>query len=381
MIHTLVKAWSGMGHRVSLFSPGDWSCARWSEQRHGDVVLYKQRLRMPFDRRRSLKGMLGWLREFPGVFLKFRRFVLTQQVDIIHLHTPRDYQFYFRLLGMVGGPPYVLTFHGTDALCFASGRQRDNAWLKWIVRGAAGVTAVSKSYSSLIEKNHPDLAPVRYIPNGIHMDNDQSLDSLRWDNARLKTLPEKYCVIVGWVEPPKAQDVAVRAWGLLKRLRPDLHLLIIGDQPLLSPGEPYYPGYIEGIRQMIFDHGCADTVHWVGSLHQTELYFVLKRAYGLVFPSKREGLPYVLLEAGILKLPAVCTDIPAFADLITHGENGLLFPDDDHEAMAAFVDQIAGDTSFAERLGNGLYATVKKQFTAEMMAQSYLDLFRGVGRL
>ncbi|MFV8227046.1 glycosyltransferase, partial [Christiangramia aquimixticola] len=46
----------------------------------------------------------------------------------------------------------------------------------------------------------------------------------------------------------------------------------------------------------------------------------------LVHPSHREGFPNVLLEAGAMHVPIICSDIIGNTDLIFQQKTGLLFP-------------------------------------------------------
>lgn len=374
MIATLAEQWIAEGHRVSLFSPGDWSDQNWSMETYGQVTIHKKRLRLPKDPNHPVRGFLGWLAEFPSTLFSLRTLIKRENIDLIHLHTIREYQYYFRILNWFNYHPYVLTFHGTDALSFAESQQTDIKLLRWIAQGATAITAVSSSYARLIEQHHPNLKPVHHIANGIDL-TPLPPPKQNVKIHSLPTLPKRFFVIVGWIEPPKAQDVAVKAWALLKKHHPDLHLLIIGDQPLHESGEAYYPDYWNTIQDLISDSMCTETVHLVGTLDPPTLSIVLSQATGLVFPSHREGLPYVLLEAGRAGLPVVCNDIPAFSDIIISGKNGFLTPDGDHEALAEAVNRIASDPNLAQSLGKSLFQTIGKTYSAKQMATGYLDLF------
>ncbi|MBF0181248.1 MAG: glycosyltransferase family 4 protein [Magnetococcales bacterium] len=362
-------------HRISLFAPGDWSANALETRRTGKVTSHRLRLRLPGDARRPLRGLLGWLREFPVTLWRLRRLMRAEGIDLIHLHTVRDFHIYFRVLRWLGGPPYLLTFHGTDALNFAQGtllgvkgERRVSPLLHWVACGAGAVTAVAAHYARLIERHHPHLAPVRHIPNGIPLTPAPATSPPgEW--------PDRFWLVAGWVEPPKAPDAAVRAWGRLHRQFPDLHLLIVGDVPLMGDGAPFYPGYREELSALIAQEGVAERVRLTGALPRDHLAALMRRARGLLFPSLREGLPYVLLEAGLAGLPVVCHDIPAFADVVSHGEEGLLVPGGDPEAMAAAVARLTGDPDLAGRMGQALRAKIAREYSAQVMANRYLELY------
>ena len=52
-----------------------------------------------------------------------------------------------------------------------------------------------------------------------------------------------------------------------------------------------------------------------------------------VFPSYREGFPNTVLEAGAMGLPSIVTDINGSREIIKEGENGLIVPPRDEDAL------------------------------------------------
>ena len=85
-----------------------------------------------------------------------------------------------------------------------------------------------------------------------------------------------------------------------------------------------------------------------------ELEKKLEDASLFAFSSDWEGLPNALMEAMALGLPIVATDCPCGgpATLIRDGENGLLVPIKDADAMAAGILRLIEDRELAERLGD-----------------------------
>ncbi|MBF0357165.1 MAG: glycosyltransferase family 4 protein [Magnetococcales bacterium] len=378
MIATLAKEWTAKGERVSLFVPGSWSDDSWLEESHGQVTVYKKRLRIPSYPHRSLRGFVGGVLEFPLTLLQLRKFCKKEAVDLIHLHTPRDYQVYFRLLRWFGGPPMVLTFHGTDALIYADGSHPGMGLISWIVKGMDHLTSVSRDYAQRLAHCPNGRETIHYIPNGIDLTPPARVEPTAATQALFNLLPEKFFIIVGWIEPPKGCDLAVRAWALLQRKNPDIHLLFIGDQAYKKPGEPFWPGYLESIKALVAELGCQQQVHFAGTQSPEVVRDLMERAYGLIFPSLQEGLPYVLLEAGAVAMPVVCNDIPAFTEIIDPGKNGLIAANGDEESLANAVESLVLKPEWAKELGQGLLQTVKEKYSSQIMAQGYLDLFNSV---
>lgn len=82
-------------------------------------------------------------------------------------------------------------------------------------------------------------------------------------------------------------------------------------------------------------------VRYVG--WQTDIRPYLIAADALVFPSYREGFPNVVLQAGAMDLPAIVTDINGANEIIKDGQNGIIIPPKDEEAlynaMTSFIEE------------------------------------------
>ena len=78
--------------------------------------------------------------------------------------------------------------------------------------------------------------------------------------------------------------------------------------------------------------------------------------------SNTEGMPNSLMEAMALGLPVVSTDCPCGgpAMLIEQGENGLLVPVGDSDALAEAFRKILSDEEFAGKLGRKAYEITKR---------------------
>lgn len=54
-----------------------------------------------------------------------------------------------------------------------------------------------------------------------------------------------------------------------------------------------------------------------------EYYMSISNCF--IFPSHREGFPNVLLQAGAMQLPIICSDIPGNIDIVDNMRTGLVF--------------------------------------------------------
>lgn len=91
----------------------------------------------------------------------------------------------------------------------------------------------------------------------------------------------------------------------------------------------------------------------------------------LVLPTRREGLPNVVLEAAAAGVPAVVTDATGAVDSVVDKETGIIFGVGDVAALALAITQLSEDRELAERLGNAARQWVEANF-------SQLAIWRGI---
>ena len=77
----------------------------------------------------------------------------------------------------------------------------------------------------------------------------------------------------------------------------------------------------------------------------------LDDATTLVLPSRSEGMGRVLVEAFCRGRPAVASRVGGIVDLVRDGENGLLVPPQDPQALADALLRVLSDAAVAERPG------------------------------
>ena len=156
--------------------------------------------------------------------------------------------------------------------------------------------------------------------------------------------PGKGIIYAGQLYPWKGVDVLVRAMARL----PDATLEIIG-------GLPYEPDAAR-LQALAGSIGLAERVRFYPFVPPGELPARLSRAavaavplpdnlYNRVFTS-----PLKIFEAMAVGIPIVASDLPAIREVIRDGENGILVPPGDPEALAAGLDRVLGDPALGESI-------------------------------
>ena len=99
-------------------------------------------------------------------------------------------------------------------------------------------------------------------------------------------------------------------------------------------------------------------------------------ADALVLASATEGMPAVLIEAGLSGRPAVATDVGAVSEVVVHGETGLLVDADGAGCTTAVVAAVAD----RDRLGSAARRHCLERFELETVADRWHDLLDEVVR-
>lgn len=94
----------------------------------------------------------------------------------------------------------------------------------------------------------------------------------------------------------------------------------------------------------------------------------MSRCALFVLSSRREGLPGVLIQAMACGAPVIATDCASGpAEIITHGENGLLVPVDDSEALAESLEGLLDDPERRSRMAARGRLAVRRFSTSEVL--------------
>ncbi|WEK52738.1 MAG: glycosyltransferase [Candidatus Kaistia colombiensis] len=97
------------------------------------------------------------------------------------------------------------------------------------------------------------------------------------------------------------------------------------------------------------------------------------------FPTEyREGVPRVLLEAGLAGLPIVATRMPGCSDVVEDCRNGYLVAPRDADALAARIVDLLRDPIGARVMGARSVALVRERFGLTQVVEQYCDTYRQI---
>lgn len=128
------------------------------------------------------------------------------------------------------------------------------------------------------------------------------------------------------------------------------HLPASADLDVVGKGDPALPGMM---RQLVGGSGPQERIRF-SSCPPSELAARYREADVLVFPSEwDEPFGLVPLEAMACGVPVVATGTGGSGEYLRDGENCLLFPPGDPEALAKAIQQLASDAGLRNKIRGG----------------------------
>lgn len=255
------------------------------------------------------------------LFQLFKR----EKPDIVHTHTPKAGLLGMIAANMAGVKIRIHTLAGIPAMA-AEGSKKNllETVEKWTYSNATEVWPNSEGLRKFVIQN--GLCPenkLRIIgkgsSNGVDLEkfNRESLKENHLVAATMRIMPgeDEFIILsVGRLVKDKGIEELVSAFLNSKIVnRSKLVLLGAFEQDL----DPLSPETIQTIQ----DHPRIIQIDW-----SDHVAHYLALADVLVHPSHREGFPNVLLEAGAMQVPVICSDIIGNSDIITQQKTGLIFP-------------------------------------------------------
>jgi glycosyltransferase involved in cell wall biosynthesis len=119
-------------------------------------------------------------------------------------------------------------------------------------------------------------------------------------------------------------------------------------------------------------------VEFTGQLAREHGLGILADARALVVPSRwYEVFPRIVAEAYALGVPVVASRLGSLAEIVDHGETGLLFEPGNPTELGAALRALAEDTALAERLGAGARRWYERHLSTHATTVRLLEIYAG----
>ena len=248
-----------------------------------------------------------------------------EKPDIVHTHTPKA-----GLLGMIAAKICrvkirIHTVAGLPMMVEKGNKYKVLKFVEMLTYSAANqVWPNSNSLKEFITSNkltRPEKLSIiaKGSTNGINTDKFNENNILPQKLQEIKTAinyneANTYLLCMGRLVKDKGIVELINVFKNISGSNSKLKLLLVGDfEASLDP-------LPEATIQEIKTNASVIHISWT-----TDVEYYMHLADNFVFPSHREGFPNVLLQAGAMKLPIICSRIPGNIDIVENNETALIF--------------------------------------------------------
>lgn len=286
---------------------------------------------------------------------KLARDCKRRGITHIHAHSCGRAALIAALAHHAHGLSYSLTLHG-PLQDYGVGQR-----FKW--RGAAFVSVITRGLLDLLPGQLGDALPKRLPLQPMGVDTS----AFRRDAPYVPPVPGEPLRVFscGRLNVVKGHQDLMQAVRLMIDRGQPVHLEIAGEDDAGGGG------FHKELDSRIVELGLEDHVTLLGAISAEAVRDKLMSSHVFVLASWSEPLGVAYMEAMSCEVPTIGTDAGGVPELITSGEDGILVPPKDPEALAEALMQLAADPEKAQSLAKTGRARVVADF----------DSSRGAGML
>jgi glycosyltransferase involved in cell wall biosynthesis len=252
--------------------------------------------------------------------------VLVEDINKVPLYTPL-----WGLPRVVALVPHLFGGTAFQELAFPL------ASAVWTAERPLGRVYRGVPFEAISESTADDLA-LRGIPRGSIDVIYPGVDTVRYTPSAEQRAPSPVFAYLGRLKKYKGVHLVIRAFAQMTIRQARLEIAGAGD-------------YRRALEQLARSLDLGDRVRFLGRITEAEKLSLLRRAWGLVFASPKEGWGITNLEAAACATPVVASNSPGIRESVRNGESGFLVPHGDVTAMARAMDRLAASRELVGVLG------------------------------
>lgn len=278
-----------------------------------------------------------------------------EKYDIVHCHTPIG-AMVARLAARKYRKEGVKVIYMTHGLHFYKGARKKN-WMvyytaeKFLARYTDAIISINSEDKKNIENYFPEI-PHQYITPGIGYDIKHVGHPGKISKGELRKQygigPNDFvCLYIARYTQDKNHRFLIKSVKEIQEYIPKIKILFVGD------GEE-----MVACRELAKKLGVDKSVIFTG--FQLNITDYLHMSDVGVSPSVCEGLGLGLVEEMCFALPVVASRVRGHRDLITHGENGLLYKLDDTQEFIKNLKFLYNNPDMARKIGRNARNGISK---------------------
>lgn len=279
------------------------------------------------------------------------------------------------IIMLIFGIPYIIVAHGEEYSIYYNSKLRIKYYLARIVsQRACMIVCNAYNTSQILEKHYNiDISKMTVI----HPIVDINETKINYDVAnaiKQEKYPNKKIILMTGrlYEERKGFDTAIEAFANVKKLYPEVSLVLIG------------PGQNNKIIELIEKNNLTDDVHLLGKVERNVLlqYFAICDMF--LMPNRTlkngdmEGFGIVFLEANMFSKPVIGGRSGGVSDAIEDMVSGILINGDKIEEVEESILKLLLDDKLRHSLGVSAYHRILSRFNEQTQSNKFQNILNQI---
>lgn len=285
--------------------------------------------------------------------------VLKMDYVVMHVFSTQFFTFLFFLIAKMMGLRIIAIAHDVSSLA-ADDNDRNKQWIynklsyKVVVHNEFSLQELKK----VLLPNSDERVAVIQQGGYLSLVNSEVTKAVAIEKLGLDQ-SKKHILFFGQIKQSKRLDVLIQS------------MVEVPEAVLIIAGKPWKADFSQ-YQKLIDDLGLADrVVQMVRFVTDEERELLMKAADIAVFPYEEIYQSAALLMAMTYGLAVITSDISAFKEVITDGENGRIFTSGDAGDLGVVLRGVLSDEAVLCRLQESAYQTIHEDFSWLNIADKY----------
>ncbi|VAX40513.1 hypothetical protein MNBD_PLANCTO02-13, partial [hydrothermal vent metagenome] len=98
----------------------------------------------------------------------------------------------------------------------------------------------------------------------------------------------------------------------------------------------------------------------------------------MLLSSKVEGIPAVILEASVRKVPSIATNVGGVSEAVQNGQTGILVAPDDMDKLAKEACKLIADPQKRQQMGKAAKVLITERHSMEKCVDLHENLYQSL---